>query len=211
MTTISLDQMFKAQFGEDRILWQVFEHRPRGYFIEVGAYDGVTISNTYFLERMGWSGVLIEPIPEACQRAADERPRSRVIHAAASKRGSCGTATFTVTRNAPVLSFLKRDEQHVERCIREGCFFEEIEVPVLTIDDVLLNERQHAPPDRSPWSPEGGWRIDFTRGGGVPGEQESRKQPESSQYRPSRWKSTTRSGLTVMKSILRIGSKSNSR
>jgi FkbM family methyltransferase len=35
-----------------------------GYFVELGANDGITQSNTYYFERnRGWTGVLIEPIP----------------------------------------------------------------------------------------------------------------------------------------------------
>ena len=94
MTTLSVDHLYKAQFGEDRVLWQVFRRRPTGYFIEVGAYDGVTLSNTYFLEQMGWCGLLVEPILPLCQKAAQARSRSRVVQAACSKRGSSGTAKF---------------------------------------------------------------------------------------------------------------------
>jgi len=73
LTPVSVDHLYRAQFGEDRILWQVFKRRHHGYFIEVGAYDGITLSNTYFLEQMGWTGLLVEPIPELCQRAAQVR------------------------------------------------------------------------------------------------------------------------------------------
>lgn len=34
-----------------------------GIFLEIGAYDGYTISNCYYLEKMkGWKGVLVEPL-----------------------------------------------------------------------------------------------------------------------------------------------------
>jgi FkbM family methyltransferase len=71
-----------ALHGMDRRLEEVlpFDH---GTFIEAGAHDGYTQSNTYFLERhRGWSGVLVEPIAELHRKAARRRPRSRVVHAA---------------------------------------------------------------------------------------------------------------------------------
>lgn len=54
-----------------------------GYFVEAGANDGFTQSNTYYLERFrGWRGLLIEPIPELCARCRRERRRSTVVQAA---------------------------------------------------------------------------------------------------------------------------------
>lgn len=52
-------------------------------FIELGANDGFTQSNTYYLERFrGWRGILIEPIPELYERALARRPKARVFNAA---------------------------------------------------------------------------------------------------------------------------------
>src|SRR3990172_179972 len=128
-----------------------------GYFIEVGAYDGITLSNTYFLEQMGWSGLLVEPIASLCQRAAQARPRSRVIHGACGKQGSRGTTKFTVAQNVPVLSFLQADQEHIDRCIREGAELTEIEVPLLTLDDILLHERRNSASSCGAWQAKGGW------------------------------------------------------
>ncbi|MFQ5495580.1 MAG: FkbM family methyltransferase [Phycisphaerae bacterium] len=161
MTTVSVDHLFKAQFGEDRVLWEVFRQRRDGFFVEIGAYDGVTLSNTYFLERMGWHGVLVEPIPELAQRAAAARPRSRVVQAACSRRGSRGTATFTVTQNVPVLSYLSADREHVDRCLREGAELVEIEVPLTTVDEILKESRGRSGAGGGPWVPGEGWRIDL--------------------------------------------------
>ncbi len=55
----------------------------RGYFVELGANDGLTQSNTYYFEALrGWSGVLIEPIPELYRAAVKLRQRSKVFNCA---------------------------------------------------------------------------------------------------------------------------------
>ena len=161
MTTITIDHLYKAQFGEDRILWQVFRQRTSGYFIEIGAYDGVSLSNTYFLEQMGWCGMLVEAIPQLCDQARRVRPRSRVVQAAVSKPGHPPSATFTIANNVPVLSFLTADDEHVARCKREGAKLVEIEVPVVTVDELLCPERENPSTVGSPWIPHVGWRIDL--------------------------------------------------
>lgn len=66
----------------DRRLEPLLPNRP-GTFIEAGAHDGYTQSNTYYLERFrGWRGVLVEAVPELYLKAARRRPHSRVVQAA---------------------------------------------------------------------------------------------------------------------------------
>jgi FkbM family methyltransferase len=68
-----------ALFEMDRKL-EALMPWPGGTFLEAGAHDGYTQSNTYFLERhRGWSGVLIEPVPELRAKCVARRQHSRVI------------------------------------------------------------------------------------------------------------------------------------
>jgi FkbM family methyltransferase len=68
-----------ALFGMDARLAELMPWRG-GTFVEAGAHDGYTQSNTYYLERWrGWSGVLVEPIPELRRRCERRRPRSQVV------------------------------------------------------------------------------------------------------------------------------------
>lgn len=55
---------FYSQFGEDRWLVEnVFAGINEGTFCEVGAFDGVTFSNTKVFEQLGWRGICVEANP----------------------------------------------------------------------------------------------------------------------------------------------------
>lgn len=57
--------------------------KDAGFFIEAGANDGYTQSNTYFLARFrGWTGLLVEPMEELFELCVVERPESEVRRAA---------------------------------------------------------------------------------------------------------------------------------
>jgi FkbM family methyltransferase len=57
--------------------------RRGGFFIEAGANDGYTQSNTYWLERFrGWRGLLVEPMPELASEARLSRPSATVTECA---------------------------------------------------------------------------------------------------------------------------------
>ena len=54
----------KSENGQDLFALFSNKYKRGGTFLEFGAYDGVTFSNTFLLERLlNWSGVLLDPIP----------------------------------------------------------------------------------------------------------------------------------------------------
>jgi FkbM family methyltransferase len=58
---------YYSQSNEAAIVLDYFEGR-NGVFLDIGANDGMTFSNTYDLVLNGWSGVCIEPSPVAFER-----------------------------------------------------------------------------------------------------------------------------------------------
>lgn len=52
-----------SQYGQDDFVNSYFNNKNFGYFVEVGAFDGKTFSNTFLLEKLGWKGICIEPNP----------------------------------------------------------------------------------------------------------------------------------------------------
>jgi FkbM family methyltransferase len=67
---------YAALYEMDKKLEKYLSFRE-GTFIEAGANDGIAQSNSYFLEKkLGWRGVLIEPVPKyarMCQRSRKAR------------------------------------------------------------------------------------------------------------------------------------------
>ncbi len=85
---------YSSQLGQDVLVDRLLAGRRDGVFVDVGAHDGVTLSNSYFFEReRGWSGVCIEPSPEVFPRLAAARS-AICVNAAIGPRG--GTAEFNM-------------------------------------------------------------------------------------------------------------------
>lgn len=58
----------------------IFNPDYRGRFVEVGAFDGITYSNVWGLAKAGWSGVMIEPMPENLEKLyAEHKDRPNII------------------------------------------------------------------------------------------------------------------------------------
>jgi len=54
-----------AQGREDVYLLRLFGRNYKGFYVDVGANNGVLVSNTYSLYRLGWRGICLEPNPDA--------------------------------------------------------------------------------------------------------------------------------------------------
>lgn len=66
-------------------------------FIEAGANDGVTRSNTCYLARhQGWRGVLVEPTPHRAAQCGAARPESVTINAALVAEETSGGTVATI-------------------------------------------------------------------------------------------------------------------
>jgi len=53
-----------SQWDQDIMLWPLFGNISNGFFVESGAANGETCSNSLFFELRGWSGLLVEPFPD---------------------------------------------------------------------------------------------------------------------------------------------------
>ena len=54
---------YYSQIGQDKKVIEFYKSKRNGYFVEIGAYDGIALSNTYALEKyLDWTGICVEPL-----------------------------------------------------------------------------------------------------------------------------------------------------
>lgn len=128
-------QKFYSQFGEDRLLYKLFNKKIDGICVEVGGYDGITGSNTYFFEELGWRCLIIEPMPDFCKKIISCR-KSEVVEIAASDVK--GETKFYVAEGVETLSTMKYDASHFERIFKDGAHgIREIQVKTDLLDSIF--------------------------------------------------------------------------
>lgn len=121
----------------------VFNQKRGGTFIEIGAYNGIGFSNTYFFEKdRGWKGICIEPIPERFEKLSENRSCICINGCISNESGK---RKFTWAEgNAEMLSGLtsKYDEEHLKRIDRElaeyGGEKHEIDVDCFKLDELMI-------------------------------------------------------------------------
>ncbi len=95
-----------AQLNQDMLCLMLLDYKTNGYCVEVGANDGLLISNTLILERaFNWKSLLIEPDPTNFAKLKLNRPLAICVNRACSSQR--GVMDFTVVDvNNGVLSGL---------------------------------------------------------------------------------------------------------
>lgn len=104
---------FLGQKGQDRwVIEEALPNRRGGFFVDLAATDGVSINNTFVLEReLGWKGIAIEPNAQyfsqlqanrhcACIQACIDQVAHEVIFLA---NGELGGIVDNDTDNTPRL------------------------------------------------------------------------------------------------------------
>jgi len=55
---------FVSHTGQDQWAVETLRGKRSGYFLDFGGFDGLQISNTFYMEKfLGWKGILVEPNP----------------------------------------------------------------------------------------------------------------------------------------------------
>lgn len=137
---------YASQYAQDQFVHETFfPGKQDGVFVDIGAYDGVTFSNSYFFEKdLGWKGICIEPNPAAFEKLI--QARSAVCYQACISDKKEVAKFVKLTGRCEMLSGLsaKYDPSHIKRIDKEIAKFggerEEIEVPTVTLNEIADQE-----------------------------------------------------------------------
>ncbi len=110
-----------SQTGETKIIKELLNKKKgeTGFFIEIGANDGITLSNTYGLLKKGWGGISVEANPYVFQKLQSNLSRYKNV------RTVCAVVT---QERGPVKLYLgKNDPEGLFStiCTDDSTWFEE--------------------------------------------------------------------------------------
>ena len=93
-----------SQIGQDLEVLKIYNNKKDGFFIEIGASDGIELSNTYLLEKMyNWKGICVEPIPRRFNLLCKNRPNSLCYDYAVYNKSNT-QVVFDIANNYDLLS-----------------------------------------------------------------------------------------------------------
>ena len=119
---------FASQAGQDRVIDRYFDGKTGGTFVDIGAYDGVTGSNSlYFEQWRNWSGIMVEPVSAMRAQAERQRRAPCLPYAIADQSGEARFLAITQgytqmsglvdTYDRDLLGKVREDPRHAEEAI----------------------------------------------------------------------------------------------
>lgn len=138
-TEMQYNIKFVSQYYQDMLAFLYFKGKKNGFFIDIGAYDGITINNTFIFEQIGWKGIAIEPQPDIFLKLQKNRTCDCYNIALSTK--SEDSVDFMKVSGSDMLSRLNLNtsNSHKKRIKSEHSKPELIKVKTLTFEDLMKN------------------------------------------------------------------------
>jgi FkbM family methyltransferase len=130
-----------SQIGQDLEVLKFYNNKTNGFFIEIGASDGIELSNTYLLEKnYNWKGICVEPIPKKFKLLCNNRNNS-LCYDYAVYNESNKQLIFDIANNYDLLSGIRANiDCHINSVNANKT---EIIVNTISFNDLL--EKSNAP------------------------------------------------------------------
>jgi FkbM family methyltransferase len=127
--------MSKSQLGQDLKVIDFYKGKKNGYFVEVGANDGTTLSNSFLLEKSyGWKGICCEPNPCQFQKLIKNRPNSSCCEYAIYGKSN-EVVSFDIANDNSLLSGISNNIDIHKKSVDKNK--DTILVKTMSLEDVL--------------------------------------------------------------------------
>jgi FkbM family methyltransferase len=128
-----------AQYKQDFFVDKILKHKKNGFFLDIGANDGITFSNTYLFEtERGWSGICVEPHVDIFKKLSEVRT---CILENCCITDKDGTVTFRKVNGPDMLSgvveFMNRSDSLDDHIKKHGGSYEDIKIASYNINSLL--------------------------------------------------------------------------
>lgn len=136
---------FYSQHGEDKILCNFFKNNISGIFIDVGAHDGKSLSNTLKLEQNGMLGICVEANQQLFEECKKNRKNSiHVQCACVSDDFAFPSIKFYIQHGGSFFSSTQPDVSFINSLFSDlkmqAQNFKEFSVPAMTLTSII---KQH--------------------------------------------------------------------
>jgi FkbM family methyltransferase len=125
-----------SQLAQDALVLWLLKEKNNGYFVEFGAADGCTISNTFLLEKeYRWSGIVCEPARIYRDRLNANRSCTVVDKCVYSKSGDIISFFESEYEELSTISSYKESDLHSSSRVNGQIY----EVETISLSDLLNN------------------------------------------------------------------------
>lgn len=129
-----------SQFGQDIIISEIFKKKQNGYFVDLGANNGIFFSNTYLLEKnYNWTGICIDGNTNTFQALTDNRVNSICVNKIVCDQTG-QTLDFCVVTVDVLCALINYADTAVDYLQADGIL---IPVETITLTDIL--DQNNAP------------------------------------------------------------------
>lgn len=124
-----------SQYNEDDKIFNYISKKDKGTYIDIGAGQPDTISNTYMLYQMGWRGLLVEPSPILIPKIKEKRPEDILYEGAVLDYN--GTVRLFSKEMYGITERSYIYYSHIARAKKDGFKENYWTVPCITLNDLL--------------------------------------------------------------------------
>lgn len=142
---------YYSQCGQDKFVNETFfKNHRHGVFVDIGAHNGISFSNTYFFEKeLEWTGICVEPIAHVFNQLQKNRTCLCICGCISTDDHNSMHSFLQISGYPEMLSGLidKFDPKHLSRILHEiqeyGGSYKIIDVPCYNLNKILEDAGIH--------------------------------------------------------------------